>query len=152
MLKVSKYFCWLTLPSCNSAGYFQAGTPLGWFTVVPRLVTSAHDRVYGSRNHEFAQFYPFASSLLLLLPKSVPNPRHSNRCRDEPRVQRMECKSCPHLFFQWSERPMTKGYCPVRSLSSQVNPNDGPFFVAESGFHSSDLLTCNATNTIINKA
>ncbi|KAG8737421.1 hypothetical protein FRC10_008200 [Ceratobasidium sp. 414] len=108
---------------CNEFGFAQAGAPLGWPSVVTRLVVPPYDM------RQCTYFYPTA----------FPKPRLPNTLNIDTKYQGWNV-NVPRLFFAngkrdpWREVTVSSDFHNRRSTDLQ------PIAVSD-GFHCSDLLT-----------
>ncbi|CAE6424059.1 unnamed protein product [Rhizoctonia solani] len=108
---------------CNEFGFAQAGAPLGWPSIVTRLVVPPYDM------RQCTYFYP----------KSFPKARFPNTLNINTRYKGWNV-NVPRLFFAngkrdpWREATMSSDFYPRKSTELQ------PIAVSD-GFHCSDLLT-----------
>ncbi|KAF8699317.1 Serine protease S28, partial [Rhizoctonia solani] len=108
---------------CNEFGFAQAGAPLGWPSIVTRLVVPPYDM------RQCTYFYP----------KSFPKARFPNTLNINTKYKGWNV-NIPRLFFAngkrdpWREATMSSDFYPRKSTDLQ------PIAVSD-GFHCSDLLT-----------
>ncbi|CAE6447253.1 unnamed protein product [Rhizoctonia solani] len=108
---------------CNEFGFAQAGAPLGWPSIVTRLVVPPYDM------RQCTYFYP----------KSFPKARLPNTLSINTKYKGWNV-NVPRLFFAngkrdpWREATMSSDFYPRKSTELQ------PIAVSD-GFHCSDLLT-----------
>ncbi|KAG8750277.1 hypothetical protein FRC12_012959 [Ceratobasidium sp. 428] len=108
---------------CNEFGFAQAGAPLGWPSVVTRLVVPPYDM------RQCTYFYPTA----------FPKPRFPNTLNINTKYKGWNV-NVPRLFFAngkrdpWREATVSADFYNRRSTDLQ------PIAVSD-GFHCSDLLT-----------